>query len=184
MIHEWYDDIPNAQATPEMAYKYAHRYDDDASVNTLRKTGIKIIKNNYGKNNLSKPVKTNPKTVRTHCDYCNSELELTEEDTYIGWLGARFIKCPCCGKETMVDELDGIDLTKDNIKFPTHFYRTNKDLEGVKEIEDEEIVKEIRHGIDFLRENKDEFSWYISYGDLFVVVFRFEGDEIYSVYVT
>ena len=81
-------------------------------------------------------------------------------------------------------QLEGIDLTKDNVKFPTHFYRTNKELEGVKEVENEEITKQIRNGIDFLRENKDEFSWYVSYGDLFVSVFRFEGDEIYSVYVT
>lgn len=72
----------------------------------------------------------------------------------------------------------------DNIKFPIHFNRTNKELEGVKEVENEEITKQIRNGIDFLRENKDEFSWYVSYGDLFVSVFRFEGDEIYSVYVT
>lgn len=157
---------------------------DEWCADIPRKTGIKIVKNNYNKNNISKKVEVKPKTVHTHCDYCNSELELTKEDTYIGWLGARFVECPCCGKETMVDELEGIDLTKDNVKFPTHFYKTNKELEGVKEVENEEITKQIQNGIDFLRENKDEFSWYVSYGDLFVSVFRFEGDEIYSVYVT
>ena len=144
---------------------------------------IRVIQNNFGMK-APKEQKVKPKVVRTYCDYCNSELEVAEEDIHIGWLGAAFVECPCCGVETMVDELEGITLTKDNVRFPVHFYRTNKDLKGVKEIENEEITKEIRHGIDFLRENKKEFSWYITYGDLFVAVFRFEGDEIYSVYVT
>ena len=34
----------------------------------------------------------------------------------------------------MVEELEGITLTKDNIKFPVHFKRTNKDLKNVKEM--------------------------------------------------
>ena len=145
-----------------MEERYKILMNDEWCADTPRKTGIKIVKNNYNKNNISKKVEVKPKTVHTHCDYCNSELELTKEDTYIGWLGARFVECPCCGRETMVDELEGINLTMDNIKFPIHFNRTNKELEGVKEVENEEITKQIRNGIDFLRENKDEFSWYVS----------------------
>lgn len=46
---------------------------DEWCADTPRKTGIKIVKNNYNKNNISKKVEVKPKTVHTHCDYCNSE---------------------------------------------------------------------------------------------------------------
>lgn len=143
---------------------------------------MKILKDN-SKNNVVKREML-PKTITTFCDNCDSELEITEEDTYIGWLGTRFITCPCCGEESMVEELEGITLTKDNIKFPVHFKRTNKDLKNVKEIDNDEIAKEINKAITYFRENKDEYSWYISYGDLFVIVFRYEEDEDYFVLVT
>lgn len=43
MTHELYDDIPNANATPEMHYRYAHRY-DNLNVDMPENTGIKIVK--------------------------------------------------------------------------------------------------------------------------------------------
>lgn len=46
MTHEWYDDIPNAQVTPEMVYKYVHR-NDNVDTNMSKKTGVKIIKDNF-----------------------------------------------------------------------------------------------------------------------------------------
>lgn len=54
-------------------------------------------------------------------------------DTYIGWLGARFTTCPCCGKETTVDEFEGITLTKDNLKYPQYFAHESK-YHGCKEV--------------------------------------------------
>ena len=39
--------------------------------------------------------------------------------------GAKFITCPCCGVESMVDEIEGITLTRNNLCFPEHFLRTN-----------------------------------------------------------
>ena len=58
MTHEFYDDIPNANATPEMHYKYAHRY-DNLNDNIPENTGIKIIKNNFNQNDLNKKMKQN-----------------------------------------------------------------------------------------------------------------------------
>ena len=143
---------------------------------------MKVLKNNYSSEEITKEVK--PYVLTINCDKCDSELEITEEDTHIGWMGARFITCPCCGEESMVDELDGITLTKDNLEFPIHFIRTTKGLRHVVEINSDEIIKEIQRGITYFRENKDEFCWYTTYGDLFLVVFRYSGDEEYSVIVT
>lgn len=143
---------------------------------------MKILHNNCGKNNIQ-PVFPKSKTIKIECDKCGSELEITEEDTHIGWLGARFVTCPCCGEESMVDELDGITLTPENIQFPTHFTRVNKNLKDVKEVENEKIVNEIKRGILFLRTSKEEFCWYTSSGDTFIIVFRYDGDEEYFVMV-
>lgn len=143
---------------------------------------IKVIKNNFNKIKPDKPL--TPTTIRTICNECDSELELSPSDTHIGWLGAAYVKCPCCGEETMVDELDGITLTVDNIEFPTHFSRTNKDSKYVKEVGNDRVIKDIRKGIEYLRRHKDEYYWYTSSGDMFLMIFRYEDDEEYYVIVT
>ena len=143
---------------------------------------MKVLKNNYSSEEITKEVK--PYVLTINCDKCDSELEITEEDTHIGWMGARFISCPCCGEEAMVDELDGITLTKDNLEFPVHFNRTTKGLRHVVEVNSDEIIKEIQRGITYFRRHKDEYYWYTSHGDLFLIVFRYSGDEEYFVMVT
>ena len=104
-------------------------------------------------------------------------------DTYIGWLGARFTTCPCCGKETTVDEFEGITLTKDNLKYPQYFAHESK-YHGCKEVGAEVILREIRRAIKYFRENKDEFAIELGFGDFHICVFRYSGDEEYSVVVT
>lgn len=143
---------------------------------------MKIIKNKY--NVPPETHKIVPDIIKVECEECESELEVSKEDTYIGWLGAAYIKCPCCGHEFMVDEFDGITLTKDNLEFPTHFCRTNKDMRCVKEIYPNEIVKEIQRGIDYFRKNKQEYSWYTHYGDLYIAIYKYDGDEEYWVVVS
>lgn len=145
---------------------------------------MKILKDNYNHVVERKLKNTKPKLLKIHCDQCDSELEITKEDTHVGWLGALFVTCPCCGEESMVEELEGITLTVDNLQFPIHFNRTNKDTRQVVENSPDEIVNEIKQGITYFREHKDEYYWYTSYGDLFVIVFRYEGDEEYFVMVT
>lgn len=141
---------------------------------------MKIIKNNC----IEKKQENIPKQFTVECDKCGSELEITEEDTYIGWLGAPHITCPCCGEECMVDDLDGITLTKDNLKFPVHFIRTVKELRHVIEVNSDEIIRDIQKGIEYFRNNKDEYNWYTSHGDLFLIIYRYPGDEEYFVMVT
>lgn len=185
MEYTYFDDIPNANATPEIRTKY-HKYMNNTERKCYQESntvnGIKIIKNNYKIQPNEELIKNSK--IRIHCSECDSELEITEEDTHIGWMGARFINCPCCGKEAMVDELDGITLTKDNLEFPVHFNRITKGLRNIVEVNSDEIIKEIQRGITYFRVNKDEYYWYASYGDLFLIVFRYSGDEEYFVMVT
>lgn len=141
---------------------------------------MKVLKNNFNKpSNLE----VNLFPIELKCENCESELEIEEEDTYIGALGSFHIKCPCCGYEIMLDKPNPIVLTKDNLEFPAHFFHTNKELRNVVEVVPYEIVKEIKRGIEWFRENKDEDNWYTSYGDVFVSVYRYEGDEDYFVIV-
>jgi hypothetical protein len=164
-------------------YNPIQEYEKYATSNTASK--IKIIENNYKKNNLDQNNNHNENLpIQITCEYCDSKLEITKEDTYIGWLGARFVKCPCCEQETAVNELDGITLTINNIKFPVHFHRINKNMIGVKEISTEEIVQCIKHGVEYFRRHKDEYSWYTSFGDLFLILYRYSGDGEYDVMVT
>lgn len=141
---------------------------------------MKVLKNNC----TTKVLKTVPSTLKINCDTCDSELEITKEDTHIGWLGAVYVTCPCCGEETIIDELEGITLTKDNVEFPTHFNRTNKDLRNVVEISPDKITDAIKKAIEYFRQYKDAFAWYTASGDSLVAVYNNSGDEEYFVMVT
>ena len=98
---------------------------------------IKVLKDNS--KNIEVKEENTMFPLKIKCSQCDSELEIVEEDTHIGWMGARFIRCPCCGEEAMVHELDGITITKDNLEFPVHFIRTAKGLRNVVEVNSCEI---------------------------------------------
>lgn len=65
-------------------------------------------------------------------------------------------------------EDDAIDICASNVKYPTHFTVSSKDFRAV-EIPDEEINEWIQEGIQYFRENPEEYSflwvlvivWYI-----------------------
>ena len=145
-------------------------------------SNIKVLKDNS--KNIEVKEENTMFPLKIKCSQCDSQIEIVEEDTHIGWMGARFISCPCCGEEAMVDELDGITLTKDNLEFPVHFNRTTKGLRNVVEVNSDEIINGIKKAITYFRENKEEWNWYTSYGDLFLSVYRHPGDEEYFVMVT
>lgn len=145
---------------------------------------MRVIQNNFNQNDLNKNVKSEPTLIRTTCNECDSELEITEDDAHIGWLGAAYVTCPCCGEETMVDELDGITLTVDNLEYPKHFLKVNKNIKHVKEIKESEILKSIKQGIEYFRKNKNEYIWYTAYGDMFLFIHRLEDDHEYYITVS
>ena len=113
------------------------------------------------------------------CDNCGSDYEIEYDDTYIGALGCRYVKCPCCGYENMID--DGIQLTKDNLKFPDHYFSF---ANGVK-VSDEAVDKYVKECIEALRNSTDKnfYATQTGTGDTHVFVFKYDGDEEYFVYV-
>ena len=136
---------------------------------------MEIIKNNYCSRH---PIGTTNRW-NVICANCESEFIADKEDTYIGALGCRYVKCPCCGEENDLD--DGITLTAENLSFPKH-YHSFKD--GVK-LTDEEIDGYVKRGIYALRNSKDKHFYAIQTGtgDTHVFVFKYDGDEEYFVYV-
>lgn len=146
---------------------------------------MKVLKNNYHNNettimsNVNKPY---PRDLI--CGTCGSELQYEESDVLVGALGCAYVKCPCCGNDNMLEDNEhSIDLTVDNVEFPTHFLHTSKD-NASDCCNNENVKNAIRKAIDFFRNNKNEFSWYTETGNFHVCVFRYDGDEDYYVVVS
>lgn len=141
---------------------------------------MKIIKNNYNKTHSVFNAKHTSHSWRRFCDNCNSEFLVDEEDTYIGALGCRYVRCPCCGWEDNVLD-DGITLTSENLSFPTHYFSFKDGVKLTNKVVDE-YVKEC---IEALRNstNKNFYATHTGTGDTHVFVFKYDGDEEYYVYV-
>ena len=148
---------------------------------------MKVLKDNYtsnyiNANKLNKKI-VNPYPKTCTCWGCHSELEYEESDMRMGHLGLYFLDCPLCGYEITLDE-EGIDLTKDNVEFPTHFNHTCVENGAVDICDNEHIKEYINEAIKFFRENKEEFAWFTQTGNLHVEVYRFDEDGVYEVIVS
>ena len=62
-----------------------------------------------------------PKIYKVTCDECGARLECEDEDVYEGVYGLWYVKCPECGRDAMVCEIDGVELDEHNIEYPKHF---------------------------------------------------------------
>lgn len=147
---------------------------------------MKVLKNNYHEvydNTTKIDIEPYPRTVE--CDGCGSELEYEKSDMEVGVYGAMHVKCPLCGYNNMLDgnECD-VTLTKDNIEFPLHFSYSSKETGAVDTCNNEHIKKEINNAITYLRNNKDGDYWFTTYGNLYILVQRFDGDNEYDIMVT
>ena len=131
--------------------------------------------------NLRGSNKSSKFPIEVGCEKCGTEFCVEENDRLnAGYYGTYYVNCPVCGERVMIYELDGIKVTKDNIKFPDHFYSFEN---GVK-ISNEEIEEYIRKGIEYFRENPTSFSWSTGTGDTHILVQNYSGDEDYSVVVS
>ena len=146
---------------------------------------MKVLKDNYNTNNIDENVeKTKPYPRKFVCNSCGSELEYEEPDLRMGSFGYVHLDCPLCGYDNMIeDNENNITLTKDNIQFPTHFWHTSKKNNAIDTCNNEEVRKCIKDAVEFFRKNKDEFCWFTSYGNLYVVVYRWDGDKEYEIIV-
>lgn len=83
----------------------------------------------------------------------------------------------------MVEEFEGITLTKDNLKYPQYFMHESK-YHDCKEVNNEFILNEIKRAIEYLRLNKDDYTIELGSGDCYIFVHKYSGDEEYRVVVT
>ena len=119
------------------------------------------------------------KNYKIVCPYCGSELEYEEEDLYWNFKNddcGLSIDCPCCGDIIIVDKCSPIE-------YPKAFYHFG-DKENCEKISDEEIKQWIKQGIRCLEQNKgnlEEWVWYTGSGDTKVVIYRYDGDEAYTI---
>lgn len=147
---------------------------------------MKVLVDNYKKNDyveMNRRIESYPRKMV--CECCNSELEYEESDIKIGAFGCAYIACPLCGSTNFVDDSEKeLTLTVNNVEFPTHFWHTCKENGAVDCCNNEEIKKYIREGINYFRNNKDDYSWFTATGNLYIRVDRCDGDESYEVMVT
>lgn len=148
---------------------------------------MKVLKNNYiGEPLVNKIANIVEPYPRKHiCDNCGSELEYEESDMRMGMYGCMFIDCPLCGYDNMLDDNENnIELTSNNIEFPTHFYHTSKETGAVDICNTEHIRERLNKAIDYFRKNKDEYFWTSQSGNLYICVQRWAGDEVYEITVS
>jgi DNA-directed RNA polymerase subunit RPC12/RpoP len=112
------------------------------------------------------------------CEFCQAELEFEFEDTYEGAYGSRYIKCPVCGKEIMAYDIEGIELTENNIEFPKHFYHMGP---NAVDIEDKQIQSWVREGLQRLKDNRAVDFYFHGTGNSFVIIL--EMNDEYLIYV-
>lgn len=151
---------------------------------------MKVIQNNYknqsrDSHQVSEQTKPRVEKVNLECENCGSVLEVSREDTHIGWLGLPFVTCPCCNYEMDIEEFedDAINICASNVKYPTHFTVSSKDFRAI-EISNEEINKWIQQGIEYFRNNPEEYYWYVGSGNTWVHIYRYDEDKEYYVIVS
>jgi transcription elongation factor Elf1 len=119
-----------------------------------------------------------PKIYKVTCGKCGVQLECEYEDIYEGAYGLYYVRCPECGKEEMVCEIDGVELDEHNIKYPKHFSEMDKDA---VDISDEKIQHWVRECLTRLKGYED--GDYALCGSGNTMVFAFKCTEEYVVYV-
>lgn len=115
---------------------------------------------------------------RQHCEECHAELEFAFDDTYEGALGARYLKCPVCGRE-IITEVDGINLNSNNIKFPKHFFEPS----GV-DIPDDEIQNWVRDCLKVAEESDEPYGYFVQAGTGNTRVILMAYEDEYNIIVT
>ena len=143
---------------------------------------MKILKNNY---NQTKDTIKKSYPRELICDGCESSLEYEESDLRMGEYGCMHLRCPLCGYNNIIDNNENnITLTVDNIEFPLHFHHTSVKTGAVDCFNNETIKKEIYKAIDYFRKNKDVHYWMVRYGNLYIHVYKYEGDKEYSITIS
>ena len=115
---------------------------------------------------------------RQCCEECKAELEFAFDDTYEGALGARYLKCPVCGRQNMT-EIDTPNLSLNNIKFPLHFFEPN----GV-DISDDQINSWVYECLKIAEESDEPYGYFVHTGSGNTLVILMAYEDEYNIVVT
>lgn len=118
---------------------------------------------------------------RVMCENCQAELEIEENDVFVGEFGCHFFKCPCCGREVAID---GIERDTPPT-FRQTFWHTFVDKSNdTKHIEDDEIQQMINHCVSNLISDDVEAGEFSMQGTGDTVVYAFKYEDCIEILVT
>lgn len=118
---------------------------------------------------------------RVFCDECYAELEIEENDVFVGEFGCHLFKCPCCGREVAID---GIERDTPPT-FRQTFWHTFVDKSNdTKHIEDDEVQQMINHCVSNLISDDVEAGEFSMQGIGDTVVYAFKYEDSIEILVT
>lgn len=129
---------------------------------------MKVLKNKFDKEK---------ETFKVICEHCGSELEVEESDIKYGSYGIGFVTCPCCGKQTNLEDKE-LELSVENLRYPVHYY----DVKGGIDIADKEIDEWVKECIKKFDPN-NENDWVRWTGSGNTMVFVFKMVDEYEIYI-
>ena len=118
---------------------------------------------------------------RVHCDECYAELEVEENDVFVGEFGCHLFKCPCCGREVAID---GIERDTPPTFKQTFWHTYDDKSNDTKHIEDDEIQQMINHCVSNLIPDNVEAGEFSMQGRGDTVVYAFKYEDCIEILVT
>ena len=112
---------------------------------------------------------------RVMCENCQAELEIEENDVFVGEFGCYMFKCPCCNETTSIDGFDR-DTPPTFRKTFFHYSVTKEGTVPFKHIPDNEVQEMIDKCVHRLISEDVEVGEYTmeAIGDTAVYAFKYE----------
>ena len=118
---------------------------------------------------------------RVFCDECQAELEVEENDVFVGEFGCHLFKCPCCGREVAIDGIERDTPPTFKQTFSHTFVDKSNDT---KHIEDDEVQRMIDKCVSNLISDDVEAGEFSKQGTGDTVVYAFKYEDCIDILVT
>ena len=118
---------------------------------------------------------------RVFCDECQAELEIEENDVFVGEFGCHLFKCPCCGHKVAIDGIErDMKPTFKQTFWHTHVGKSNNTVH----IEDDEVQRMIDKCVSNLISDDVEAGEFSKQGTGDTVVYAFKYEDCIDILVT
>ena len=118
---------------------------------------------------------------RVFCDECYAELEIEENDVFVGEFGCHLFKCPCCGREVAIDGIErDTPPTFKQTFWHTHVGKSNNTVH----IEDDKVQQMINKCVSNLISDDVEAGEFSKQGTGDTVVYAFKYEDCIDILVT